>query len=207
MKKLFAIILAALLIMAMSVTVFAAPAEGDAPVEVALYFGNSVDGAFNHGEPVAITGPGEYTFTYSGIGYLAFDMTVLFIKDVAVEDKLATSTNLPADTEIITKSVKINGQEIALTEGYPTTLTDSGVFDVCYFNTWATSYFSTSGLGTIDNAEVVVEIKYAEEAPAVEDTPAAEDTPAEEEPADTGLALAVVPMIVAAAAVVLSKKR
>ena len=47
--------------------------------------------------------------------------------------------------------------------------------------------------------------------PAVEETPA-DDTPAveepkEEKPADTGLALAVVPMIVAAAAVVLSKKR
>lgn len=51
-----------------------------------------------------------------------------------------------------------------------------------------------------------------EEEPAVEETPAVEDTPTveepkEEKPADTGLALAVVPMIVAVAAVVLSKKR
>ena len=206
MKKLFAIVMTALLIMAMSVTVFAAPAAADAPVEIALFFGNSVDGAFNHGEPVLVTGPGEYTFTYSGIGHLAFDMNVLYIKDVAVEDKLATTTNLPADTEIITKSLKINGQEIELTEGYLTTLNDAGAFDVCYYNVWATSYFSTSDLGMIDNAEVVVEIKYTEEAPAVEDTPAVEE-PKEEKPADTGLALAVVPMIVAAAAVVLSKKR
>lgn len=46
----------------------------------------------------------------------------------------------------------------------------------------------------------------AEDEPAVEDTPV-EDTPAEEAPADTGLALAIVPMVVAMAAVVLSKKR
>lgn len=60
---------------------------------------------------------------------------------------------------------------------------------------------------TVSGMEDVVEAPAEEETPAVEDTPAAEDTPAEEEPADTGLALAVVPMIVAAAAVVLSKKR
>ena len=50
-----------------------------------------------------------------------------------------------------------------------------------------------------------------EETPAVEDTPAVEETPAVEDtseaPAETGLALAIVPMIVALAAVVASKKR
>ena len=47
-----------------------------------------------------------------------------------------------------------------------------------------------------------------EEAPAedVEEAPATEEAPAEE-PAETGLALAVVPMIIAALAVVVSKKR
>ncbi len=58
----------------------------------------------------------------------------------------------------------------------------------------------------------------AEEAPAEEEAPAVEEAPAEEEteapaveettePADTGLALAVVPMLVAAVAVVASKRR
>ena len=72
----------------------------------------------------------------------------------------------------------------------------------------------------IINVSVVVPaepIVVEEETPAVEEEPAVEETPAddtpaveepkEEKPADTGLALAVVPMIVAAAAVVLSKKR
>ncbi len=68
-------------------------------------------------------------------------------------------------------------------------------------NTSTTSY-------NIVNFEIVVPATSSTDAP-VEDTPA-EDTSAEEEteaPAETGLALAVVPMIVAAAAVVLSKKR
>lgn len=55
----------------------------------------------------------------------------------------------------------------------------------------------------------------AEDTPIVEepttDAPVAEepveDTPVEEEPAETGLALAVIPMIMAAAAIVVSKKR
>ncbi len=60
-------------------------------------------------------------------------------------------------------------------------------------------------------AEITVE-EPVDDTPAVEETPAEDTTteaPAEEteEPADTGLALAVVPMIVAAAAVALSKKR
>lgn len=55
-----------------------------------------------------------------------------------------------------------------------------------------------------------------EETPAVEETPVedtpveetpVEDTPVEETPAETGLALAVAPMVIAAVAVALSKKR
>lgn len=59
--------------------------------------------------------------------------------------------------------------------------------------------------GPIPEAPAVEEEPAVEE-PAVEDTPVAEE-PAEEEPAETGLALAVVPMIVAMAAVALTKKR
>ncbi len=73
----------------------------------------------------------------------------------------------------------------------------------------------TSMTVTVTYLEYNGEGPAAEEAPAEDDTPAVEETPADdtpaveetEEPADTGLALAVVPMIVAAAAVALSKKR
>ena len=60
--------------------------------------------------------------------------------------------------------------------------------------------FTVSGMDAAEEAP-------ADDTPAVEEIPA-EDTPADDEaPADTGLALAIVPMVVAAAAVALSKKR
>ena len=211
MKKILALVLALSLTIAMTVSVSAF--EGSA--EIALYVGNSVDWTFYHGDPVTVDGPGEYTFTFNGVGQDAENFTVVFIKDMAVENQEATASNLPSDIEIITKSLKINGVEIELTEGYPTTLNESGVFDVCYFNIWATSYFDNLGLGMVDTVEVTVEIKVpeTEEAPAEDTTTEApaedttEEAPADEEPADTGLALAVVPAIVALAAVALSKKR
>ena len=72
--------------------------------------------------------------------------------------------------------------------------------------TFTITYLEYNGEGPAVEDTPAVE-EPVEETPAVEETPVVEDTPAEEEPADTGLALAVVPMIVAAAAVVLSKKR
>ena len=78
-------------------------------------------------------------------------------------------------------------------------------------NTSATSYKITNFSVVVPDEPIVA--PETEEAP-VEDTTTeapAEDTtteaPADEEPADTGLALAVVPAIVALAAVALSKKR
>lgn len=61
-------------------------------------------------------------------------------------------------------------------------------------------------------APAVEETPAVEEEPAVEETPAVEDTPAveepkEEEPADTGLALAVVPAVLAMAVAVISKRK
>ncbi len=221
MKKILTFVLA--LTMTLALAVSASAFEGSA--DVSIYFGNDVDWTTVNGNTVTIDGPGEYTFTLTGVNRDAFNMTVLYIKDVAVEAQEATTTNLPSDIEIITKSLKINGEEITLDEGYPTTLNEAGAFDVCYYNIWATSYFKTLGMEIINDVEVVIEIKGGEaEAPA-EDTateapaddtateaPAEEDTTvdapaADEAPADTGLALAVVPMIVALAAVVASKRR
>ncbi len=217
MKKLLTIALA--FVLAMSLAVSVAAFEGSA--DVSLYLGNDSDWVTVNGDTVTIDGPGEYTLTLTGLTRDSANLTVLYIKDVAVEAQEAETTNLPSDIEIITKSLKINGEEIALDEGYPTTLNENGVFDVCYYNIWATSYFKTLGMGEINEVTVVFEVvegAAAEEAPAeeeapateVEDTPATEEAPADDtasEPADTGLALAVVPMLVAAVAVVASKRR
>ncbi len=218
MKKLLTLVLA--LALALSLAVSVSAFEGSA--ELALHFGNDVTWVTVASDPVVVDGPGEYTFTLTGVDRDAFNMTVLYVKDVAVEAQTATTTNLPSDIEIITKSLKINGEEIALDEGYLTTLNEAGAFDVCYYNIWATSYFSTLGMEIINDIEVVIEIKGGEaEAPAeeapVEDAPAVEapaedttDAPADdatEAPAETGLSLAIVPMLVAAIAVIASKRR
>lgn len=76
---------------------------------------------------------------------------------------------------------------------------------------WAEG-FTLYKLSIVTDGDAPAVEEPVEETPAVEDTPveetpAVEDTPVETEPADTGLALAVVPMIVAAVAVALSKKR
>ncbi len=69
------------------------------------------------------------------------------------------------------------------------------------------TYLEYNGEGASADEEPVDDTPAVEETPA-EDTPAVEDTPAgDEAPADTGLALAIVPMVVAAAAIALSKKR
>lgn len=217
MKKLLTIVLALALSLSLAVSVSAF--EGSA--EISIYLGNDVDWVTVNGTTVTVDGPGEYTLTLTGVARDAANMTVLYIKDAAVEAQTATSTNLPSDIEIVTKSLKINGEEIALEEGYLTTLNDAGAFDVCYYNIWATSYFKTLGMGEINDIEVVFEIVAAgaEEAPAEETTteapaegttteaPKEEAPKTDDAPAETGLSLAVIPMLVAAVAVVASKRR
>ncbi len=79
-------------------------------------------------------------------------------------------------------------------------------------NTSSTAYDIVNFSIVVPDAPIAApeEAPAEEEAPVEEEAPATEEeAPAEEEsePADTGLALAVVPMLVAAAAVVISKRR
>ncbi len=89
-------------------------------------------------------------------------------------------------------------------------------------NTSAEDAYDIINVSVIIPSEPIVSEAPAEEAPAEEPAPEteapaeepapeteapAEDTPAEEAPAETGLALAVIPTVVAMAAVVISKKR
>lgn len=82
-----------------------------------------------------------------------------------------------------------------------------------YVNSWDTYLGVQYTLEVSGDTEApAVEETPAVEEPAVEDAPAVEDTAAveeskEEEPADTGLALAVVPAVLAMAVAVISKRR
>ena len=176
---------------------------------------------------MTVNGAGEYTLTLSGLSFDGGAMTVLYIKDAnAVDVEVAGGTYDGANTltgaKILTKSVKINGADVALTDGYVTGVNpDSGLIDICWYNIWASS-FMDAPTGTVTDIEVVIEVVEddgAEAAPAETEaeTPAAEaEAPAAEAEApaastetkapSTGIALAVIPAVVAMAAVAVSKK-
>ncbi|MGN0617968.1 MAG: LPXTG cell wall anchor domain-containing protein [Ruminiclostridium sp.] len=159
-------------------------------VNAALYVGESVTWVTASSDKQAISTTGEYTFKLDGLAIAPSALTVIYVKDADVEGGSASATNINADTQIITKSVKINGTEVALTEGYNTELA-KGVLDVCWYNIWATHYISIDGIDEINSVEVTVEFAAgapAEEAPAEdkeEDKAEEEDeAPADEDDAD-----------------------
>lgn len=242
MKKLLAIVTALVMVCALSVSVFAIEGSQD----LVLCTQDNVSWQTHVSDRVTVDGAGEYTFTLSGLSFDGSAMTVLYVKDAnAVDVEVAGGTydgaNGLTGMTILTKSVKINGTEVALTDGYVTgTNPDSGLIDICWYNIWATSFMDAPA-GTVNDIEVVLEVvdengeaapAEAEEAPAeteeaapaeAEEAPAeAEEAPAEAAPAETaeeapaatetakapstGIALAVIPAVMALAAAAVSKK-
>lgn len=126
MKKVIAIFAAVVLCVSMAVSVSAF--EGSA--DIAMYAQNQADWSTAASDPVTVNADGEYTLKLEGLSIAPDTLTVIYIKDTAVVAEEKTKSDLASDIQILTKSLKINGNEIALTEGYPTTLTDAGVFDI-----------------------------------------------------------------------------
>ncbi len=220
MKKIIAIFAALVLCVSLAVSVSAF--EGSA--DIALYAGNSANWTTASSDPVTVNADGEYTLKLEGLSITPDTATVIYIKDSAVEAGEKEKSDLAADITILTKSLKINGKEITLNEGYPTTLTDAGVFDVCWYNIWATNYFTFEGMDPITDIEVTFEVvsggAATAEPAANDDTAAPADNASEgtsdaapapaadtSTPADTGIVLALAPMAIAACAVVISKRR
>ncbi len=220
MKKVIAILVSVVLCVSLAVSVSAF--EGSA--DIALYAGNSANWTTASSDPVTVNADGEYTLKLEGLSITPDTATVIYIKDSAVEAGEKEKSDLAADITILTKSLKINGKEITLTEGYPTTLTDAGVFDICWYNIWATNYFAFEGTDPITDIEVTFEVvsggAATAEPAANDDTAAPADNAAEDTtepapapaadtstPADTGIVLALAPMAIAACAVVISKRR
>lgn len=222
MRKIIALLAAVVLCVSMAVS--ASALEGSA--DISLNIGNSADWTNVSSDPVTVDADGEYTLRLTDISVAPDTLTVLYIKDAAVAAEEKTKSDLPSDIQILTKSLKINGNEIALTEGYPTTLTDDGVFDICWYNIWAASYFTVEGMDAITDVEVTFEVVSggeaatsepvktddADAATAPEATDNASDAvvaPAADssEPAKTGIVLTLAPMALAVCAVVISKKK
>ena len=233
MKKIFAIVMALAMVMALSVTAFAI--EGSD--EFKLTVGESETWGNHLSDAVTVNAPGEYTFTITGLSFSGANMTVLYLKDAEGADADASGGSYSGPSSltgatVYTKSIKINGEEVSLAEGYPTGTTDEGIYDICWFNIWGSSYFEAYN-GTVNEIEVVVEfVGEGEAAPVdeaaapVEDGTAADNNTVEPEAAPeaapeasapaastetkapaTGIAIAVIPAVMALAAVAVSKKR
>ncbi len=217
MKKIVCVMLAALMILSLSICVCA---DYDEPTTLGLFAG----GWGNVGT-VDVTGPGEYHITASKID--SSDWVI--VKTNAGENE---PTAIPEGTIIRTTEIKLNGEVMTFNGGqdhFDYTVGPNGTIEI--------KYWLQPGFGGKDNFDnrpetiTSVEVTFvvdpdaaaaapapapAEEAPApapapapAEEAPAPAPAPAAEtsEPAETGIVLAVLPMAVAAAAVVISKRK
>ena len=205
-------------------------------LETALYVGNNVDWAIVNSESVFVAIDNEYTYSISDLDIAPDNLTVIYIKDVAVENEEATSSDIDP-VKVTVTSLKINGTEVAVKEGVPTGLNKDGVFDIAFYNIWGDSFIDLPE-ENINSVEISVKVEKADAEVPAESTPAdTTDPDATEDPdatdetttADdavagtgegtgtptgtgdnnqpTGIAIAVVPAVIAAAGVIVAKKR
>ncbi len=186
-------------------------------------------------EKVNVAIGNEYTYSLTGLDIEPSTLTVMYIKDVAAMD-LPEGTDPEASkidpVKVTFTSVKINGKDITVKEGMSTGLDKNGIFDFALYNTWGTSYIDLPE-ENINTVEIAIKVEAAEipeettseeteapeteasateasatEASATEVTTGAGTTaPADDKNQPTGIALAVIPAVVAAAGVIVAKKR
>lgn len=224
MKKIIAVVVALTMVMALSVSAFAL--EGT--IDVALFVCDNVNWATVHGDPVTINGAGDYTVSITGLNVGPKSFASVYIKDMAAyADESASDIS---DFVLSVKSCKINGVEVEVTDGWRNTRDHDGQLDACFVNMWDEAYYIAIPDETVKEIEFVFNITDAD-APAdeSENTPEPETTPEPEATTEpdaakpettsnpeatsettapkTGLALAVVPAVMALAAAAVTKKR
>lgn len=140
-----------------------------ANLETALYVGESVTWVTAKSDSVTITGEGDYTYSISDLDIAPEALTVIYIKDVAVENGNAATSDI-APIKITYKSLKINGEEVAVKEGAPDGLNEKGVFDVAFYNIWDENYIDAP-TANINSVELTINVAAAaEEVEATEAT-------------------------------------
>lgn len=211
MKKIVSVIIALTLAMALAVPAFAAEEYTAFVMFTTSGWYPAAMEAADHNS-VTITGDGTYTIEtdqLAGAGdALVFCVDIVGLR-AAHPDATAVLDSIEVDGEavefnadaIIYGDIEENGNlRIEIRNEYGETKDNAIVGWQFAIESTLKVTFTVSGMDAAEEAP-------ADDTPAVEEIPA-EDTPADDEaPADTGLALAIVPMVVAAAAVALSKKR
>ncbi len=178
MKKIFLVVLS--LITAVSLSICSFAFEGE--LTAALFIETADGSLFTSNEVVINDSASEYTFTLSGIN--ASNPAMIYIKDINLSDTVNTSS---FDMQVLIADFKVNGESVSLSPDYRT-LPNAEMFDFCYYNVNGFSAFELSD-ATVTDVELVINV-----------------TPTDK-PADTGITLGTVSLVMALAFTALLKKR
>lgn len=150
-----------------------------ANLETALYVQDNVTWNLTNSDSVTITAAGDYTYSLTDLDIAPSTLTVLYIKDVAVQNETASTSDI-VPVKVTYKSLKINGAEVAIKDGAPDGLNDSGAFDCALYNIWGDSFIDLPE-ANINSVELTVNIaSLTEEAGEVTTEAAPEVTEATE---------------------------
>ena len=178
MKRIPTIILAIITIVSLSVCVVAFQGE----LTAALFIETADGSVFASNEVVIDGSANEYTFTFSGIS--VSNPAMIYIKDVNLSAAVTTSS---FDMQVLVSSLKINGESVSLSPDYRT-VPNAERFDFCYYNVNGASAIELNN-ESISDVELVISVKPINK------------------PADTGIALCVLPLVAALVLTTVSKKR
>ena len=226
MKKILTIAFAAvMLVSCMTVSAFAAAGDTNMLLEIGDVFGTLVQS-----ETIDVSKGGEFTLTATLESSQSTSADASFIGVKTTAGNVSQNTALPDGTVVTVTALELDGTKVELDAEKSTNTVKNGNLDG---NNGVVLLFKMGGLNALTGdlpagfKEVKVTFTVSNpNAPAADDTTApAEDTtaaPADDAaeaptdttapaadttPAETGIVLAVLPMAIAAAAVVISKRK
>lgn len=230
MKKIIAIVLTAvMLVSVLAVNVFAAANDTNILLEIGDVFGTLVQS-----ETVDVANGGEFTLTATLASAVSTSADGTFIAVKTAAGQVDQRTALPDGTVVTVTSLELDGTKVDFDAAKGTRTVENGVLNGQNAVLLLLKLFGENALTgdvpaefktvtvtfTVDNPNAApADDNAADEpadttpepdtaAPAADPEPVADPTPAPAEPSApaTGLALAVVPAVVAMAAVAVSKK-
>ena len=225
MKKILSLAVAAALALTLSLSAFAAAGDTNMLLEIGDVFGTLVQS-----EIIDVSAGGEFTLTTSLDSSLSTSADASFIGVKTTAGNVTQQTALADGTVVTVTGLSIDGTEVSLDAAASESVVENGVLDgnngvVLLFKmgglnaltgdvpagfTSVTVTFTVTLPGEESSDAETAEPETAEPETAEPETVTEPETTPEPEttaPAETGIALALVPMAIAAAGVVISKRR
>ncbi len=227
MKKILSLAVAAALALTLSLSAFAAAGDTNMLLEIGDVFGTLVQS-----EIIDVSAGGEFTLTTSLDSSLSTSADASFIGVKTTAGNVTQQTALADGTVVTVTGLSIDGTEVSLDSAASESVVENGVLDG---NNGVVLLFKMGGLNALTGdvpagftsvtvtftvtlpgeessdaetaePETVTEPETTSEPETVTE-PETTSEPETTAPAETGIALALVPMAIAAAGVVISKRR